>query len=113
MTLIVRCKKCRQFIRFYVWWITDRVALAKKKGERFGLQCKCSHSDRYHVNELTADTNKIIALFSASIFLLGSPYGSYKIMKLIGWTYYPYAACAILGLHPILNLLVHKCDSTA
>lgn len=98
MTLIARCKKCRQFIRFYVWAITDRVALAKKKGERFSLECKCGHSNSYHVNEIAADTNKIIALFSSAIFLLGTPYVSYKVMKLIGWNYYPHAVSALLGV---------------
>lgn len=95
--LTVACKSCRQIIRFNVLWVSDRVELAKKKGETIEIECKCGHSGSYHVDDITAGNNRFISILSSVIFLIGTPMVVYLIWKTIGRINHPYAITALLG----------------
>jgi len=73
------------------------VRLAKKKGEKIKLKCKCGHTEAYHVNDIMAGTNRMISLLGSGIFLIGTPVVVYLIWNTIGGTHYPYAISALLG----------------
>ncbi len=72
MKLYTRCSKCRKEINFSVW-VSDRFGLAAKMGEKIELKCiQCNTIDKYHVNDIKAEKNKIVALSALLILLLGT-----------------------------------------
>ena len=115
MTLTTSCKSCRQTIRFNEW-VSDRAELYRKKGETIDLKCKkCGHNDKYHVDSITADTNRLISILSSTIFLLGTPLFVFIIWKNIGKVNYPYAIVGLLagGVIPFLiYLTINKSDQS-
>jgi len=97
MTLTVSCKSCRQVIRFSEW-VSDRLQLARKKGENIEIKCKtCGQTNKYHVDDIKADNNKALTIFNSVIFLLGTPLLVYIIWRNIGQANYPYAVAGLLG----------------
>ena len=79
MTLSVICKSCRKESRF-LERVEDRVQLARKRGEIIELDCKkCGRIHRYHVDEVTAETNRLVIILSSIILLFGTPAAFYVI----------------------------------
>src|SRR5688572_26707471 len=104
MTLTLNCKSCRQAITFNEW-VSDRVHLARKRGEYIDMECKkCGHKDKYHVDNVTAESSRFILILSSTIFLVGTQLMVYLIWKNIGSVNHPYAIAGLLGggLIPIL-----------
>jgi hypothetical protein len=104
MTLTVLCRSCRQTIKFSEW-ISDRLQLVRKKSENIEIKCNmCGHTDKYHVDEISAESNKFLGILSLVIILFGTLFVSYVIWRNIGKVNYPYAVAGLLGggLIPIL-----------
>ena len=84
MTLTVSCKSCRQIIRFNER-VTDRVELAKKRTENLEIECqKCGHIDKYHVDDIMADSNRIVSIINLTILIIGTPLIAYLIWTNLG-----------------------------
>jgi hypothetical protein len=50
-----------------------RIELAMEKGDKIELKCKkCSQVNKYHVNLIYANKNKLVELFALSILIIGT-----------------------------------------
>jgi hypothetical protein len=73
MKLVTSCKNCSQEIKFFSW-AGNRPRLAQKRGEEFELKCpNCKAICRYHVDEVSAEENKVILILALVVFFLGTP----------------------------------------
>ncbi|MEQ9009682.1 MAG: hypothetical protein RLP12_17520 [Ekhidna sp.] len=98
MKLYTRCSKCREEINFSAW-VSVRFAQAKKLNEKIELRCtNCNTSNKYHVNDIRAEKNKIVALVASLILLAGT-----AGMVMLVWDYIfriadVYATSAFVGV---------------
>jgi hypothetical protein len=79
--------------------------LVRKRSENIEIKCnRCGHTDKYHVDEISAEANKFIGILSLVVILFGTLFVSYVIWNNIGKVNYPYAIVGLLGggLIPIL-----------
>jgi hypothetical protein len=73
MRLYVDCLKCKTEISFWTW-NSDRVDFKKSTGENIVLTCKkCSHFDKYNIDNVKAKESKIALITSLSFLLIGTP----------------------------------------
>jgi hypothetical protein len=79
--------------------VSDRLQLVRKKSENIEIKCNvCEHSDKYHVDEISAESNKFLGILSLVIVLFGTLFVSYVMWRNIGKVDYPYAVAALLGV---------------
>ncbi|MCW3787891.1 hypothetical protein [Plebeiibacterium sediminum] len=77
----VSCKKCQKNIRVHSW-ASDRVELAIEKGEDFSLVCKsCGATNKYNVNDVWADTNKLFDLIFIILLIVIEVLGGYLLIS--------------------------------
>lgn len=98
MKLIVNCKECRHKIKLKNS-VNDRAELARKLGDEFNLKCEgCLREDKYHVNDVKARENKLIAAIAFGIFVFGTGIIGYLLRDYLFMPNNPYNALAIGGL---------------
>lgn len=98
MILTTKCHKCNNEIKTRTW-SSDRVEMAKDNGEFVKLSCKnCNAQEKYHVDNLYAQSSKTAQLISAIILILGTPIIMILIWEPLWRSNSGYAALAIGGL---------------
>ncbi len=81
MKLFTDCKKCKEPITLK-HSANDRAELSKKQGDELVLTClECMAKNRYHVNEIVAKANKVIAVTAFVIVFLGIGAAGYLLRK--------------------------------
>ena len=98
MKLTTKCNKCGQEIKTKTW-SSDRVELARTKGEYLELTCNnCNTTDKYHVDSLSASPSRLAQIVSFLIFIIGTPtllFFNWEPLWALTWSY---AILAIAGL---------------
>ena len=98
MKLTTKCKKCGQEIKTKTW-SSDRVELARTKGEYLDLTCNnCNTADKYHVDSLSASPGRLAQIVALLIFIVGTPTILLFIWEPLWTLTWSYAILAIAGL---------------
>jgi hypothetical protein len=98
MKLTTKCNKCGQEVKTKTW-SSDRVELARSKGEYLELTCKnCNTTGKYHVDSLSASPSRFTQIVAFLIFILGTPTLIYFIWEPLWTLTWSYAILAIAGL---------------
>jgi hypothetical protein len=73
MRISTECKKCSKVINTFTS-ASDRVELARMKGEKFKMKCKyCNSEEEYHVDDFEAEKSKLAMIMALLIFIIGTP----------------------------------------
>ena len=98
MKLTTKCNKCGQEIKTKTW-SSDRVELARTKGEYLELTCNiCNMADKYHVDSLSASPSRLAQIVALLIFIVGTPVLLFFIWEPLWTLTWSYAILAIAGL---------------
>ncbi len=95
-------------------WATDRVDLAKSKGEFIEQTCQsCETKDKYHVDSFSAQPNRIAQIIGLAVFIIGTPLiliFIWQPLLTLTWSYAILAIAALLLIPVTIYGIIQKED---
>lgn len=112
MRLYIKCSYCKTEISFWTW-LSDRVDLKMKHGEKIGLKCKnCNSTKKYFINDLKAKKSMIALITALIIFIVGTPIALMLLWDYIWQTglYGAFGLILIIGIPSSIYMIINKND---
>jgi hypothetical protein len=107
MKIVARCTACNGEIRIRSFMVSNRIDLAKSKGEEFEERCRnCGHRNNIYVDEVVAIKNdRLIYLVGGISFLLA-------IAITYFFWHYGFIATASFSIPILLSVTINQNERT-